>query len=176
MTENNGLSNSMEFPEHKIKLYNMLLEQLMKYESTIWQIPTALVLGNFLAIGNFLSQPFPLAALAIFNFGLIFVFYRMIKAQEKIITAVRGAEEELRKSFSTFLPNFSARHKVYSPRLFTIILWLLELGFVIYIVTLFLSSPIEKQSCISPSSQYNRIHNDNCRNQGNIIINNNIMK
>jgi hypothetical protein len=78
MTDNATPADDSKKYENDLKLYSLLVDQLLKYQTTIWQIPTALVIGNFLAIEKFLAKPIPLIALAAFNFGLIFVLHRMI--------------------------------------------------------------------------------------------------
>ena len=119
--------------DNEIKLYNLLVDQLLKYESTIWQIPTALVIGNFLAIEKFLCNPVALSCLALFNLGIIFVFQRMIKAQRVIIHATQNAEGQLRNEFNNFIPNFQ-EHKIKAPIVFLTILWILELILIIYTI------------------------------------------
>lgn len=138
MAENEQQSDDPKKYEIELKLYALLVDQLLKYHATIWQIPTALVIGNFLAIEKFLTEPILLAALAIFNFGLIFVLHRMIKNQIPIIDATVKAEDKLRSDFGDFLPTFH-KHKWRAPFVFVSILFLLEAGLVVYILVLFCS-------------------------------------
>ena len=126
---------------NEIKLYSLLVDDILKYQATIWQIPTALVIGNFLALEKFISNPYPLIALALFNLGLIFVFYRMVKSQRRIIEATANAENKLRPLFGDFLPTFK-KHKIPAPYFFIGILCVLEFSLIVYIILL-----IVKQYC-----------------------------
>jgi hypothetical protein len=122
--------------DRQIKLYELLVDQILRYDAILWQLPTALIIGNLLAIEKFLTSPIPLSALAVFNLGLIFVFGRMVRCQTIITEATRNAEDRLRSRFGDFLPAFAPKHKISSPTFFTYVLWLLELGLIIYIVLL----------------------------------------
>jgi hypothetical protein len=84
MTDDASPPNDSKKYDDELKLHALLVDQLLKYQATIWQIPTALVIGNFVAIEKFLGKPIPLIALTAFNLGLIFVLRRMIKSQRRI--------------------------------------------------------------------------------------------
>jgi len=120
--------------ENEIKLYNILVDQLLRYQSTLWQIPIALLVANFIVISNFIGNPHPLIALLLFNFGMILIMHRMIKHQRKIIEATNKAEEKLKENYQNFLPKFK-KHKLKAPYIFIVILYLLELSFFLYILT-----------------------------------------
>jgi hypothetical protein len=122
--------------ENEIKLYSLLVDQLLKYQRIIWQIPTALVLGDFLVIEKFKHDPYVLLGLILYNFGLLYVFYRMIKNQSYLIDATRKAESILVTNYKDFLPHFK-RPKISGPILFIRILIFLELFFLGYIIILF---------------------------------------
>ncbi len=122
--------------ENKIKLYGLLVDQILKYQATMWQIPTALVIGNFLAIEKFIVNPYALSCLALFNLGLIFVFYRMVITQSYIIEATLKTENSLRNNYSDFLPIFK-KHKVRAQYIFVTILFILEIILILYIIFLF---------------------------------------
>jgi multisubunit Na+/H+ antiporter MnhC subunit len=143
--------------ENELKLYTLLVDQLLKYQATIWQIPTALVVGNFLAIDKFLTKPIPLMALVLFDIGLIFVFYRMIKSQRSIIVATKTAERKLKPVFREFLPRFK-RHKCQAPIVFVWILYALVVGLGIYIVDLFLSPPPSAVVTNERAGSYQQYH------------------
>jgi hypothetical protein len=132
------MSKNDEEENNKIKLYSYLVDELFKHQTNIWQIPIALLSVNLIAIYNFKSQGFPLIILWLFNAGLIFVFYQMIKAQMKIIETIRNAEKELGPTYAVFLPNID-NPRLKSPYVFLGILILLETIFAVYIISLFLS-------------------------------------
>jgi len=92
--------------EDQIKLYEMLVNQLQRYHSIIWQIPTALLVANIVAIDKFLLHPFFLFCLSLFNYILIYIFHRMIVQQKAIIKATQLAENKLRKQFPDYIPSF----------------------------------------------------------------------
>ena len=111
--------------DNQIKLYTLLVDQIQKYNSIIWQVPTALIAANFFAIDKFISYPPLLLALALFNAVLIYAFYRMVIQQRAIIDAARQSEAELKKTYNAFIPSFSVT-KIRAPRLFVYTLSLLD--------------------------------------------------
>ncbi len=146
MDENNTLpvNPSDSFIENKITLYSSLTEQLFKHQAVIWQIPIALIVGNFVVLEKFYSNLYVLWSLALFNFGLIFVWYRMIKSQKVIIKATRKAEKHFNEFYKgiydDFLPDFGKKgHHVFAPYLFLFILTSLEIFLIIYNLILWCS-------------------------------------
>jgi hypothetical protein len=79
--------------ETELKLYSILVKQFQGYQSLIWQIPTALLVANFFVLEKFYNKSIPLIAL-LFNFGLIFVFQRMIINQHLIMMSLRSAKKK----------------------------------------------------------------------------------
>lgn len=132
MTDN----DSSKDDENKLKLYTLLIEQFLRHQTTIWQIPAALVFGNFVVIGTFPTNPIALSALGVFNSALIFVFYRMIKGQQSIIEAIEKAQDKL-KTLSDFLPIFQ-KHRFKARDFFMVVLVTLEICLFLYIGFLFL--------------------------------------
>lgn len=119
--------------DNQVKLYSVLVDQLQKYNTIIWQIPTAIMAANVLALDKLSSTPAFLLAVSIFNAALIFAFYKMVTQQRAIIDASRSAENELRKIWPAFIPNFKPS-KFRSPGLFVWTLGLLNLCLFIYSV------------------------------------------
>ena len=123
--------------ESKIKLYSLLVDELFRHQTNIWQIPTALASVNFLVIHSFQSQRYPLFALLIFNAGIVFVFYQMVESQYKIMDTIKKAEDAFNPMLAVFLPKIETPNKKnYSPFVFVWILVSLELLFAIYILYL----------------------------------------
>ncbi len=120
--------------DNQIKLYTVLVDQLQKYNTIIWQVPIALMAANILALDKLLSKPVFLLAISIFNAALIFAFYKMVTQQRVLIEASRSAENELKKNWLEFIPDFKPS-KIRAPRLFVWILSLLNLGLFIYSVS-----------------------------------------
>jgi hypothetical protein len=96
-----------EHTDHRIQLYGMLVEQIQKYNDVVWQFPTALLAVNLLAVDKLFGKPWALASVSLFNFGLIYAFYRMVVTQGKIIETAKEAEAELKLTFNKFVPKFN---------------------------------------------------------------------
>ncbi|MBI5054492.1 MAG: hypothetical protein HZC38_04450 [Chloroflexi bacterium] len=121
--------------DNQIKLYTLLVDQMQKYNSIIWQVPTALIVANFFGIDKFISNPAILFALFVFNTVLIYAFDRMVTQQRAIIDAARRSETELRNTYNTFIPSFSET-KMRAPRLFVITLGALNICLLVYVIYL----------------------------------------
>jgi hypothetical protein len=128
--------------ENKITLYSLLTEQLFKHQTVIWQIPIALIVGNFLVLEKFPVNLYVSWTLSFFNFGMLFVWYRMIKSQKVIIAATRKSEEvfrETHKEYKNYLPDFGKKgHRIFAPYVVLFVLCVLELCLIVYNVFLFL--------------------------------------
>ncbi|MGD1046715.1 MAG: hypothetical protein ABR936_15510 [Bacteroidota bacterium] len=126
-----------EQEKNEIKLYTLLIDELFRHQTNIWQIPTALLSVNLIAIYYFKSEcvllTVVLMVLWLFNAGLIFVFYQMVKAQMKIIGSIKEAEGKLGLTFPMFLPKIK-EPPIKSPWVFLVILILLEFILAGYIL------------------------------------------
>ena len=120
--------------ENEIKLYGLLVDQLFRHQSIIWQMPTALISVNLIAIYNFHHSPGPLAALWLFNAAMIFVFCQMVRAQMKIVQTIVRAESVLGLSYPDFLPKISMPR--YAPFVFPILLISLQALLLIRVVAI----------------------------------------
>ncbi len=120
--------------ESKIKLYSLLVDELFRHQTNIWQTPTALVSVNFVVIHSFKCQCYPLIALFIFNAGMVFVFCQMVKSQYRIMDTIKNAEATFNPTLAAFLPKIEIPKKIfYSPFVFVWILVSLELFLAGYI-------------------------------------------
>lgn len=117
----------------KIKLYSLLIDQIQKYNTILWQFPTALVAANFFAINNLLKYPYLLLCLSILNLSLIFAFTRMVKTQRAIIDTTKKAEVEMIKQFPLFVPEFP-QPNLQAPAVMRDILWILAIVLFFYSV------------------------------------------
>lgn len=117
--------------ENKISLYACLVDQLQKYNSIIWQAPTALLAANAFAIDKWSTNPVFLLAVAIFNGALIFAFHKMVRQQQVIIEATRSAEKELKKSFPEFIPVF-VESIIRAPSVMVLTLAVLDVALLVY--------------------------------------------
>jgi hypothetical protein len=117
-----------------MKLYGFLIDQLTKYNTIIWQVPTALFAANILVFDKMIDKPyFPylLLSIVIFNSSLIFAFHKMIVQQRAIIDAVRKAEKSIVVEYADFIPNFKIS-KIRAPWLFVWTLCSLNLFLFLY--------------------------------------------
>jgi hypothetical protein len=112
----------------EIRLYSLLIDQLQKYNSILWQAPAALFTANLLALGGkLLDQPSTAIAVAIFNGAFILALYRIVRAQETLIKTMRASEKALRNTdFQTYVPNFE-ESRFYSVTIFLVVMALLDL-------------------------------------------------
>lgn len=124
--------------DNQIKLYSILVDQLTKYNTIIWQIPTALFAANILVLEKMISKPYFVLTIFIFNSSLIFAFYKMIVQQRAIIDSVQNAEKTLKAVYPDFIPEFKVS-KVRAPRLFVWTLSLLNMSLFAYFICLILS-------------------------------------
>jgi hypothetical protein len=118
--------------ETELKLYSILVKQFQGYQSLIWQIPTALLVANFFVLEKFYNKSIPLIAL-LFNFGLIFVFQRMIINQHLIMMSLRSAEKKIRDNFPDFIFPFKKKKRSNASLIFLFIMWALEIGLGLHI-------------------------------------------
>lgn len=92
--------------DDEIKLYLALVDQIQKYNTILWQAPTALVAANLFARDRLAAEPPIIVILALVNGALIFAFYRLVLQQGILIDTTRRSETQLRESYGTYIPNF----------------------------------------------------------------------
>lgn len=117
--------------DNKLKLYNLLVDQIQKYNAIIWQVPTALIAANFFALDKFFGNPAILLVLSIFNGVLIYAYHRMIIQQCAVIDATRKAEDDIKGAYPDFIPEFR-RTGIRAPSLLVYSLWILDFCLFIY--------------------------------------------
>jgi len=127
------MTNEIQIEDNHIKLYILLADQLQKNNAILWQVPTALIIANLLALEKFLSKPFLLFSLSIFNFVFIYAYHRMIVGQYALVKAKKKIECELKKTFNIFIPEFpEPKMKVEAGRLLVSTLVILNIVLIIY--------------------------------------------
>jgi hypothetical protein len=124
--------------ENKMILYGFLIDQLTRYNTIIWQIPTALFAANILVIDKMINRPYILLTIVLFNSSFIYAFYKMIVQQRAIIETVRNAEASLRVDYNDFIPNF-AISRIRATWLFVWTLGLLNSLLCLYALVLILN-------------------------------------
>lgn len=125
--------------KHHVKLYTALVDQLQRYNTVIWQAPTALLAANVLALDKFRAVPAAVVALSFLNAAIIFAFFKMVVQQQRIIEATRRAEDILKTHFNAFIPVFRPS-SLRAPRLMVLTLTTLNLLLLFYGLALSLCS------------------------------------
>ncbi len=122
---------------NEIRLYSLLIDELFRHQNTIWQIPTALLVANFIVLINYQCNSAFLTVLWLFNAGMLYVLGNMIISQRKIVDTIDKAEKKLKSKYSDYLPQIKSNKLFYPPYLFLGILILLQIIFAIYIGLLY---------------------------------------
>ena len=92
----------------ELKLYTLLVDQVQKYSTIVWQFPTALLAANTFAIDKFLQIPVLLAGLSAADVALVFAFYRLVQHQRTVIESARLAEDKIRLlPIGSYIPKFT---------------------------------------------------------------------
>jgi hypothetical protein len=117
--------------DDKIRLYLALLDQLSKYNTIVWQVPTALAAANLIGLDRFMGKPWVLLILALFDAVLIFAFYKLVLQQCAIIRAIQDAEAELSVTYPKYIPRF-ARPRISSRWLIVGMLAAADIALAVY--------------------------------------------
>ncbi len=125
------MPDEIKTDDNKLKLYNLLVDQIQKYSAITWQTPTALMAANFFALDKFFGNPPILIVLSIFNGVLIYAYHRMIIQQRAVIDATRKAEDDIKGAYPDFIPEFR-RIGIRAPSLLVYSLWILDFCLFIY--------------------------------------------
>jgi hypothetical protein len=125
------MSDEKKIDDTQLKLYAMLVDQLGKYTTILWQFPTALLAANAFALDKFLAQPLMMLALAIIDSVLTYALHRLVIQQGAIIIATKTSESVLREStYEAFIPKFSTM-RVRAPLLIVYALWALTAALLV---------------------------------------------
>ena len=134
-----------------VELYDMHTDQILKYHAIQWQIPAALLFGNFLAIDKFATRPLPLFALALFDLSMIMVLWRLLIQQRSIVKATARARERLKTYFGDTIPEFK-KHTIPAGNFSVFVLFVLWLGLLVY-AGLLIAGPVKSATDnIKPTS------------------------
>lgn len=96
-----------------LKLYGIYSNDLQRYNTIIWQFPTALVTVNIFAINFFIDKPHFLLFIPLVNFVLLHALFKHTHHQQAIISALRKIEVKLQKHYDRdMIPNFEIRNRV----------------------------------------------------------------
>lgn len=99
-----------------LKLYGIYLNDLKKYNTIIWQFPTALVTVNILAINYLLDKPHILFFISLVNFVLLHALFKHVHHQSAIICTLKKIEYELREHYDRdgrdIIPDFEVKKTI----------------------------------------------------------------
>ncbi len=107
------VNENMNDVDNILKLYEIYSNDLQKYNTTIWQFPTALITVNIIAINSFMNKPHLLLFIPLINFALIHALFKQVYIQRAIINALRKIEEKLRRNYDqNMIPNFEVKNRI----------------------------------------------------------------
>ena len=121
-----------------IKLYSLLVDQLHKYNSVIWQTPAALLAVNTFALDKFSDSGVLLLALVLFDAALVYTFQRMVAHQQEIIAAAQKTETKFKKDYDALIPEFK-KGCLPAPKVMVFVLWFLVV--ILFVRALVLLGP-----------------------------------
>jgi len=99
--------------ERILKIYKIYSDDNQKYNTTIWQFPTALISVNLLAINFFLNKPGALLIISLANFVLLHALFKQVHHQRAIINALSKIEDKLREYYnSNMIPDFKPKSRI----------------------------------------------------------------
>jgi hypothetical protein len=115
----------------QLKLYALLVDQLQKYTTILWQFPTALLAANAFALDKFEAQPWMMFALGAIDGVLAYAFHRLVIQQRAIISATKVAEAILSETTcQAFIPKFTTA-VIGGPCVIVFTLWTLSAALVV---------------------------------------------
>ncbi len=121
-----------------LELYRIYSDDKQRYDTIIWQFPTALVTVNILAINFFLDKPYLLLFISLANFVLLHSLFKHVYHQKAIIKALKTIGDKLREcNFGDIIPNFEIGNKIMkikSADLLSYALLVMNLAFFILII------------------------------------------
>jgi len=132
------MSGNMNDIGNILKLYEIYSNDLQKYDTIIWQFPTALVTVNILAITFLIDKPHLLLFIPLVNFVLLHALFKHVHNQHAIIETLRKIEGKLREYYDQgMIPNFETKTrilKIKSAPLLSYSLLILNIVLLIYTV------------------------------------------
>jgi hypothetical protein len=117
-----------------LKFYGMLVDQLHKTSTLLWQLPTALFAANAFALDKFLMQPWIVLGLSLFDFAMVYACCRVRVTQSALIPAIKEIEKELlNSSLKNFVPDFKQRKgELSAPDTIVALLALMSAALFVY--------------------------------------------
>jgi len=132
------MSENMNDIGYILKLYGFYSNDLQKYNTIIWQFPTALITVNILAINFFIDKPHLLLFIPLVNFVLLHALFKQVHIQRALINALKKIEGKLQEHYGhDMIPNFETKNrilKIKSAPLLCYSLLILNIFFLFYIL------------------------------------------
>lgn len=123
--------------EKILELYGIYSDDNRRYDTIIWQFPTALITVNILAINFFLNEPLVLLFIPFANFVLLHSLFKHIYHQRALVKALKQMEKQLREYFcENMVPDFEPKRlimKLPSAYLVSYTLLVMNVVFILYI-------------------------------------------
>jgi hypothetical protein len=137
------MNGDKNYIDRILEIYRIYSEDHQKYNTTIWQFPTAILSVNLLAINLFLNKPCALLIVSLVNFVLLHALFKQVNNQRAIIKALLKIEDKLREYYEpNMIPDFTPKSrimKIKSAYLLTYSLLFMNFVFLGYILWRLLS-------------------------------------
>ena len=126
--------------EKILEIYKIYSDDNQKYNTIIWQFPTALITVNILAINFFLNKPCVLLIISFANFVLLHALFKHVHHQRAIINALKKIEDKLREYYDQdMIPDFKAKSRIMKIKSAYLLSYsLLAMNFVFLVYTLWM--------------------------------------
>ena len=96
-----------------LSIYKIYSDDLQKYNSIIWQFPTALITVNILFLHYFFNNTHVLFFISLANFMLLHALFKHIHHQKAIINALKNIEIQLRNYYlDGIIPDFEPKNRI----------------------------------------------------------------
>ncbi len=105
--------------EKLLQLYPVYQAAISYYTNIVWAFPATLVAMNAFLVQALPESPIPLLILAVFNFALLQVFFKLAANERAIIQSLRRLESLLRIRFSfnggsSLVPHFDVEYNWFT--------------------------------------------------------------
>jgi hypothetical protein len=132
------MNGDKNYIDRILEIYRIYSDDNQKYNTMIWQFPTAILSLNIVAINFFQNKPCALLIVSFFNFILIHALFKQVHNQRAIINALLKIEDRLREYYElNMIPDFTPKSrimKIKSSYLLTYSLLFMNFVFLGYIL------------------------------------------
>jgi hypothetical protein len=126
------MNGDPKITDTQLKLYQLLVDQLQKHSTILWQFPTALLAANAFALDKFFMRPWLILVMAAIDGVFAYSYHRMATQLRAVIGATKAAEALLKESgYEIFIPKFR-ESKISGVSILCLMLWLIAAGLGMY--------------------------------------------